>query len=171
MPSSRVHLIVSVEMVFIGLVAELHTLEKLFRDVWISSGGDEGRIPIQAGENSILDRARLDVAWPADDARHAETALMNVPFDALNGVMPPSGQVNVSAPLSVEKTTMVLLASPMSSRVFKSAPTRRRVAPFRPPQDRNWSWRSSYSCMLRQKRPDVRARGVMPDEKRFAGGL
>jgi hypothetical protein len=31
-----------------------------------------------------------------------------VPFDALNGVMPPSGQVNVSAPLSVEKTTIAL---------------------------------------------------------------
>src|SRR6201982_4060508 len=44
-----------------------------------------------------------------------------VPLVFLNGVMPPSGQVNTSAPLSVVKITIVLLASPMSSRCFKSA--------------------------------------------------
>ncbi len=46
-----------------------------------------------------------------------------VPLVALNGVMPPSGQVNTSAPLSVVKMTMVLSASPMSSRCFSRAPT------------------------------------------------
>src|SRR6478672_7368111 len=45
-----------------------------------------------------------------------------VPLVALNGVMPPSGQVNTSAPLSVVNTTMVLSASPMSSRCLSSAP-------------------------------------------------
>ena len=48
---------------------------------------------------------------------------MTVPLVALNGVMPPSGQVNTSAPLSVVKMTMVLSVSPMSSRCFSSAPT------------------------------------------------
>src|SRR5262249_25586758 len=47
----------------------------------------------------------------------------DVPFWPLKGVLPPSGQVNVSAPLSVVKTTMVLLASPMSSRCLRSSPT------------------------------------------------
>ena len=37
-----------------------------------------------------------------------------------------SGQVNVSAPLSVGKTTMVLFASPMSFSAFMSAPTASR---------------------------------------------
>jgi len=34
-------LIVSVEMIHVGLVAKLHSLEKLPRDVWISRGSDE----------------------------------------------------------------------------------------------------------------------------------
>ena len=38
---------------------------------------------------------------------------------AWNGVMPPSGQVNTSAPLSVVKMTMVLSASPMSCNVLQ----------------------------------------------------
>src|SRR3974390_2346951 len=46
-----------------------------------------------------------------------------VPLVALNGVMPPSGQVKTSAPLSVVKMTMVLLVSPMSSICLSKAPT------------------------------------------------
>ena len=45
-----------------------------------------------------------------------------VPLVARNGVMPPSGQVNTSAPLSVVNTTMVLSASPMSSRCLSRSP-------------------------------------------------
>ena len=30
--------------------------------------------PVEAGEDAVLDRARLDLARPADDARHAEAA-------------------------------------------------------------------------------------------------
>ena len=45
-----------------------------------------------------------------------------VPLVPLNGVMPPSGQVKTSAPLSVVKMTMVLSASPMSCRCFSRSP-------------------------------------------------
>src|SRR5215510_874620 len=44
------------------------------------------------------------------------------PFWPLNGVMPPSGKVAVSAPLSVVKTTIVLLVWPMSSSFLRTRP-------------------------------------------------
>ena len=40
----------------------------------------------------------------------------------LKGVVPPSGNVIVSAPLSVVKMTMVLLSWPMSSSFFSTTP-------------------------------------------------
>src|SRR6478672_9248654 len=43
-------------------------------------------------------------------------------FPPLNGVVPPSGNVIVSAPLSVVKTTMVLSSWPMSSSFFRTTP-------------------------------------------------
>src|SRR6476660_921131 len=43
-------------------------------------------------------------------------------FEPLKGVTPPSGKVKVSAPLSVVKTTMVLLAWPMSSSFLRTTP-------------------------------------------------
>src|SRR5713101_8751941 len=43
-------------------------------------------------------------------------------FEPLNGVMPPSGKVKVSAPLSVVKTTIVLSSSPMSSSFLSTTP-------------------------------------------------
>src|SRR5712692_9003819 len=43
-------------------------------------------------------------------------------FEPLNGVMPPSGKVKVSAPLSVVKTTIVLSSWPMSSSFLSTRP-------------------------------------------------
>ena len=48
---------------------------------------------------------------------------MIVPFAPRNGVLPPSGQVKFSVPLSVVKTTMVLSSTPMSLSFFITAPT------------------------------------------------
>ena len=45
-----------------------------------------------------------------------------VSLPPLNGVVPPSGKVMVSAPLSVVKTTMVLLVWPMSSIFLSTRP-------------------------------------------------
>src|SRR5262245_52964846 len=43
-------------------------------------------------------------------------------FEPLNGVVPPSGKVIVSAPLSVVKTTIVLSSWPMSSSFLRTTP-------------------------------------------------
>ena len=45
-----------------------------------------------------------------------------VSFVPLNGVTPPSGNVCVSAPLSVVNTTIVLSSSPMSSSFLSTTP-------------------------------------------------
>src|SRR5437667_86055 len=67
-PSDEVHLVVAIKVVRVGPVAELDTLEQLVGDVGVAGGGHEGREPVEAREDSILDRARLDVARPARDA-------------------------------------------------------------------------------------------------------
>src|SRR5262245_11716283 len=46
-----------------------------------------------------------------------------VSFSDRNGVVPPSGQVNTSAPLSVDHITIVLSAMPRSSSFLRSWPT------------------------------------------------
>src|SRR5689334_11247119 len=53
-------------------------------------------------------------------ARMPPSHVLSLP--PLNGVTPPSGKVIVSAPLSVVKTTMVLLSWPMSSSFFSTTP-------------------------------------------------
>jgi hypothetical protein len=47
---------------------------------------------------------------------------MTVPLHCANGVVPPSGHVNVSVPLSVVKTTIVLSASPMLLSFCRTRP-------------------------------------------------
>ena len=49
-------------------------------DVRVAGGGEEGREPVQAGQDAVLHRVRRDVAGPADDARHAEAAFHDRPF-------------------------------------------------------------------------------------------
>ena len=46
-----------------------------------------------------------------------------VSFSPRNGVVPPSGQLITSAPLSVEYITIVLSAMPSSSSLSSSLPT------------------------------------------------
>src|SRR5215471_7384381 len=53
-------------------------------------------------------------------ARMPPSQVLSLP--PLNGVTPPSGKVMVSAPLSVVKTTMVLLVWPMSSIFLSTTP-------------------------------------------------
>ena len=46
-----------------------------------------------------------------------------VPFSPRNGWLPPSGQVKISAPLSLVNMTMVLSAIPRSSIFLRISPT------------------------------------------------
>src|SRR5215471_18494293 len=71
----EIHLVVTVQMVLVGAIAELHPLQQLIGDVRVARRGHERGEPIEAGEDSVLDRARLDLPRPADDRGHAEAAL------------------------------------------------------------------------------------------------
>src|SRR6476659_8100481 len=68
------HLVVTVQMLLVTAVSELHALEELVGYIPIAGSGQESRKPVEAGEDAVLDRARLDVARPARDARHPEAA-------------------------------------------------------------------------------------------------
>ena len=61
-------------MDLVGAVAELLALLQLLDDVRIAGGGDEGREPVEPGDDAVLDLAGRHLARPADDAGHAEAA-------------------------------------------------------------------------------------------------
>ena len=71
----EIKLIVAVQVVLVGPVAELDAFEELLGDVWIARRRGKRRQPVEPGEQAVLHRARLDLARPAGDARHAEPAL------------------------------------------------------------------------------------------------
>src|SRR5262249_18114992 len=99
-------------------------LDLLLQSVAFRPAGDfdESRDPVEGSKHFVLDRARPDHARPADHHRGAHAALPGAQLAALNGVTPPSGKVIVSAPLSVVKTTIVLLVWPMSSIFLSTTP-------------------------------------------------
>src|SRR5262249_41180262 len=94
MPSGRsvaeqkVHLVVAVEEVLVTIVAQLHPFEGLNLVV----GGDgvscEGGEPVETGKDAVLNRAGFNLARPADNARHAETALKTCAFGGLKRCHP-----------------------------------------------------------------------------------
>src|SRR5262249_10678278 len=49
--------------------------EEWMGDVWVARRIHQGGQPVEPGEQSILTRARLYLARPADDAGHSEAAL------------------------------------------------------------------------------------------------
>ena len=73
-------------MILVFAVAEVHAFEQLVGDVGVAGGGHESREPVQAREESILNRARFDVPRPAGDARHSEATFADSAFCVLNGV-------------------------------------------------------------------------------------
>ena len=92
-----------------------------------------------------------------------------VPFVARNGVMPPSGQVNTSAPLSVVKITIVLSASPISSRCFRSWPTHIIQLSHTRLFDVVVARSIHHRLIFRRKiGEDVHACGIVPDEEWLA---
>ena len=85
------HLVVAVQMVLVGLVAELHALEQLVGDVRIAGGVKEGREPVHAGEDAVLHGIRRDMAGPAQDAGHAEAAFHDRPLALRERRLPAIG--------------------------------------------------------------------------------
>jgi hypothetical protein len=60
--SEEIHLVVTVEMIPVGPVTELHALQQFISDVWVTRSSHQGGEPVQPGEDSILDRALLNLA-------------------------------------------------------------------------------------------------------------
>ena len=62
--------------------------------------------------------------WPGQRAMHGtrKPPSMIVPLHCANGVVPPSGQVKTSVPLSVVNTTIVFSSSPMSLSFCSTMP-------------------------------------------------
>ena len=67
-------LVIAIEVDLEGLCPRLMALEQLFLDVRLARRGHERRQPIQPADEFVGDRARLNAARPADQARHAEGA-------------------------------------------------------------------------------------------------
>src|SRR5258705_10682579 len=70
----HVHLVITVQMTFVGRVADLLALLQLLDNVRVTSRRKEGRKPVEPGDDAVLDLARRHLAWPADHRRHAEAA-------------------------------------------------------------------------------------------------
>src|SRR5262245_14554402 len=62
-------------MNLVALVAEFLALLQILDDIRVAGGGHEGREPVKTGHQPVLDLARRNLARPAKNARHAETAL------------------------------------------------------------------------------------------------
>ena len=100
--------------------------------------------------------------------RDAEAAFHDRALALANGVVPPSGQVKISVPLSVVKTTIVLSSTPMSLSFCITTPTivvELRHAGF---LDRPAVLRVAHRFVLFGKvRDDVHAGRVEPAEERL----
>ena len=71
----EVCLVVAVEVLLVRPVADLLALLELVDDVGIAGRRDEGREPVESGDDRVLHLARRDCAGPTDDHRSAEAAL------------------------------------------------------------------------------------------------
>ena len=84
-----------------GLAVQRGALLQLLDQVGLARRRRKGRDEILVRADVVDDRSRLDHARPADQAGTRKPPSQLVAFSPLNGVVPPSGQVKTSAPLSV----------------------------------------------------------------------
>src|SRR5206468_5593015 len=73
-------LVITIEMVLVSPVAEFYTLKQLVSDVRVARGCEEGREPVETGEDAVLHGVCRNVSGPAQDARHAEATFHDRPF-------------------------------------------------------------------------------------------
>jgi hypothetical protein len=110
-------------VVLVSPATKLRALQQLLGDIGVSCRCGERRQPVKAREDAILGGTWLDLTGQRMIAGTRKPPSKTVPLVARNGVMPPSGQVKTSAPLSVVKMTIVLSASPISCKCCSNAPT------------------------------------------------
>src|SRR5262245_59736940 len=119
----QIHLIVTVQMVLVGPIAELHALQQLLTDIGIASRGHQGGEPIQSGDDLVLDGPRLDRARPANDARHTEAAFANGALGYPEGCHAAIGQGEHFRAVVRGEFVVGVVGSPMSSSFLSRAPT------------------------------------------------
>ena len=116
----QIHLVITVQMCLevlaVGLMALLTTFSLI-------SGSPTAaiRVGIQSSweKMSLMTVPGLTIPGHLTIIGTLKPPSQVVPFSPRNGVVPPSGQVNFSAPLSVLKITMVLSAIPSSSKLVE----------------------------------------------------
>src|SRR5262249_51406402 len=168
----EIHLIVTVQMILVGALAELHALEQLLGDVRVPCRGYERGEPIEAGKDSVLDGARLDLPWPADNGGDAEAALADGTLGVLerrHAAVRPSE--HLGAVVRREDHDRIVGLADLVEMLEQGADAviELRHAGFLETVVRL----AVLHCavLLRQERPDVHARGVVPDEERLAVSL
>src|SRR5712671_5599177 len=82
-PSEKISLVVAIEVILVGPVAEPDALEELVGDIRIFGRSHQGGEPIQAREDAVLDRARFDPTRPANESRYAEATFADSAFGVL----------------------------------------------------------------------------------------
>src|SRR3974390_3493680 len=159
-------------MVLVGAVADLLALQELLRDVWIACCRNQRGQPIQAGENTVLDGARLDSARPAGNARNPEAAFK---YRALGGAERRHSAIgpgkNFGAVVGREDADVCVRGANIVEGLEQIADA---IVELR----HSGFFETVVALiihlrlvLLLQEGEDVYARGVVPNEERFAGAL
>src|SRR4051794_40365356 len=74
------HLVVAVEVVLVGAIADFYTFKQLIGDSRVAGGSEEGWEPVQPGKDAILHGVCRHMARPAQDCWHAETSFHDRSF-------------------------------------------------------------------------------------------
>ena len=115
--------VVAVEMDLVGHVAHLVALEQLLLHLRVAGHRQQGRQPVEVGDDVVGHAARLDLARPADHGRHPVGAFPVRVLLAAERRHAASGQEFMCGPLSVLYMTKVLSAMPRSSIALSTVPT------------------------------------------------
>jgi hypothetical protein len=93
--------VVPVEMDLECLAVPIATVKQFLLDVWLAGRGHQSRHLVFGRKNPVDLSVRFDRAGPAHHCRHPIATFPTLFFSLRNGVVPPSGPENDSAPLSV----------------------------------------------------------------------
>ncbi len=165
----QVHLIVPVQMVLVRPAFQCRAFQELLPYIRVSCSGGERRQPIEAGEYPVLDRTRLDLARPADDARHPKATLENSALGRLewgHATVRPSEDFR--AVVGGEDDDRVVGFANVLQVFQQSADTVIQLRHSGLFQAIVVSRVHHRLILWRDEREGVHARGVMPDEERFA---
>src|SRR4030095_15532213 len=77
---NHVHLVIAVQIALVGPVTDLFALLQLLGNVRVAGRRQEGRKPVQTGNDAVLDLAGRHLARPTDHAGYAEATFHDGAF-------------------------------------------------------------------------------------------